>query len=64
MTLISTPFVVTLLVLVSVASLAALVLMAAALGNRLAFHHRARTSRHESIRTYYGHLAPRLLIGH
>jgi hypothetical protein len=48
------------LVLVSAASLAAVVLMAAALGNRLAFHRRARTSRHESIRAYYGHLA----LGH
>ena len=60
MTIISTGVIVTLLVLVSAASLAALVLMAAALGNRLAFHHRARTSRHESVRSYYGHLA----LGH
>ena len=60
MTIISTGFVVTLLVLVSAASLAALVLMAAVLGNRLAFHRRARTSRHESIRAYYGHLT----LGH
>jgi hypothetical protein len=60
MTIISTGFVVTLLVLVSAASLAALVLMAVALGHRLAFHRRARTSRHETIRAYYGHL----VLGH
>ena len=60
MTIISTGFVVTLLVVVSAASLAALVLMAVALGNGLAFHRRARTSRHESIRQYYAHLA----LGH
>ena len=50
MTIISTGFVVTLLVIVSAASLAALVLMGVVLGNRLAFHRRARTARHESIR--------------
>jgi uncharacterized membrane protein YraQ (UPF0718 family) len=60
MTIISTGFVVTLLVIVSAASLAALVLMGVVLGNRLAFHHRARTARYESIRAYYGHLA----LGH
>ena len=60
MTIISTGFVVTLLVIVSAASLAALVLMGVVLGNRLVFHHRARTARHESIRAYYGHLA----LGH
>jgi hypothetical protein len=48
------------LVIDSAASLAALVLMSAVLGNRLAFHRRARTARHESIRAYYGHLA----LGH
>jgi hypothetical protein len=60
MTIISTGFVVTLLVIVSAASLAALVLMGVVLGNRLAFHRRARTARHESIRAYYGYLA----LGH
>jgi hypothetical protein len=60
MTIISTGFVVTLLVIVSAASLAALVLMSVVLGNRLAFHRRARTARHESISAYYGHLA----LGH
>ena len=60
MTIISTGFVVTLLVIVSAASLAALVLMGVVLGNRLAFHRRARTARHESIRTYYGHV----VLGH
>ena len=64
MTIISTGFVVTMLALVSVASLAAVVLMAAVLGNRLAFHRRARTSQHASIRAYYGHLAPRVSTGH
>jgi hypothetical protein len=60
MTIISTGFVVTLLVIVSAASLAALVLIGVVLGNRIAFHRRARTARHESIRAYYGHLA----LGH
>ena len=60
MTIISTGFVVTLLVIVSAASLAALVLMGVVVGNRLAFHRRARTAQHESIRAYYGHLA----LGH
>ena len=60
MTIISTTFVVTLLALVGVASLAGLGILGAIAANRLAFHHRARTSRHESIRSYYGHLA----LGH
>jgi hypothetical protein len=60
MTIVSTSFVVTLLSLVGVAALAGVVLLAAVAANRIAFHHRARTSRHESIRSYYGHLA----LGH
>jgi len=64
MTIISTGFIVTVLAVLGVASLAAVALMAAVVANRVAFHHRARTSRHESIRTYYGHLAPKALIGH
>ena len=60
MTIVSTSFVVTLLSLVGVAALAGVVLLGAVAANRIAFHHRARTSRHESIRSYYGHLA----LGH
>lgn len=54
---VSTAFVVTLLTLVGVATLAGVAILAGIAGNRIAFHHRARVSRHESIRTYYGHLA-------
>jgi hypothetical protein len=57
MVIVSTAFVVTLLTLVGVAVIAGVAILAAVGVNRLAFHHRARLSRHESIRTYYGHLA-------
>ena len=57
MVIVSTAFVVTLLTLVGVATLAGVAILAAIAANRIAFHHRARVSRHESIRTYYGHLA-------
>ncbi len=60
MVIISTAFVVTLLALVGVAVLTGVVILGAIAANRLAFHHRARTSRHESVRSYYGHLA----VGH
>ena len=57
MVIVSTALVVTLLTLVGVAALAGVAILAAIAANRIAFHHRARVSRHESIRTYYGHLA-------
>jgi hypothetical protein len=60
MTIISTSLVVTLLALVGVATLTGLVLVGGLVAHRLAFHHRARVSRHESVRRYYGHLA----LGH
>ncbi len=58
MVIVSTTFVVILLALVGVAAVAGVALLAAVVANRLAFHHRARVARHESIRAYYGHLAP------
>jgi hypothetical protein len=57
MVIVSTTLVVTLLALVGIATLAGLAILGALAANRIAFHHRARVSRHESIRTYYGHLA-------
>ena len=57
MVIVSTAFVVTLLTLVGVATLAGVAILAGILANRIAFHHRARVARHESIRSYYGHLA-------
>jgi hypothetical protein len=60
MNIIDTYVAVTLLVLVSAAGLAALGLITAVVGHELAFHHRARTSGHESIPSYYRHLA----LGH
>ena len=60
MTIVSTAFVATLLTLVGVAVLAGVVILGAIAANRIAFHHRARVSRHESIHTYYGHLT----LGH
>ena len=57
MVIVSTAFVVTLLTLVGVAVLAGVTILGAIAANRIAFHHRARVSRHESIRTYYGNLA-------
>ena len=57
MTIIDTYVAVTLLVLVSAAGLAALALLTAVVGHELAFHRRARNSRHESIPSYYRHLA-------
>jgi hypothetical protein len=60
MTIVSTALVATLLSLVGVAVLAGIVILGVVAANRIAFHHRARVARHESIRTYYGHLA----LGH
>ena len=60
MVIVSTTFVVTLIALVAVAVLAGVTLLAVAAGRELAYHHRARVARHESIRTYYGHVA----LGH
>ena len=60
MVIVSTALVVTLFTFVGVAVLAGVVIIGALVANRLAFHHRARVARHESIRTYYGHLA----LGH
>jgi hypothetical protein len=57
MVIVSTAFVVTLLSLVAVATLAGLVISSVAVGRVAAFHHRVRVSRHESIPHYYGHLA-------
>ena len=57
MVIVSTTFVVTLLTLVGIAVVAGVAILGALVANRLAFHHRARVSRHESVRTYYGHLA-------
>ena len=57
MVIVSTAFVVTLLTLVGVAALSGVAILGTIAANRIAFHHRARVSRHESIRTYYGHLA-------
>ena len=57
MNIVDTYVAVTLLVLVSAAGLAALALLTAVVGHELAFHRRARTSRHESIPSYYRHLA-------
>ena len=57
MVIVSTTFVVTLLALVGVAAVSGVAILAGIAANRIAFHHRARTSRHESIPTYYGHLA-------
>ena len=57
MVIVSTALVVTLLTVVGVAVIAGGAILAAVVTNRIAFHHRARVSRHESIRTYYGHLA-------
>ncbi len=60
MVIVSTAFVVTLLSLVGIAVVAGVGILGAIAAIRLAFHHRARVSRRESIRTYYGHLA----LGH
>jgi hypothetical protein len=59
-TIVSTAFVATLLALVGVAVLTGAVILGVIAANRIAFHHRARVSRHESVRTYYGHFA----LGH
>ena len=60
MTIISTAFVAALVSLLGIAVLAGAVILTAVAASRLAFHHRARVARHESIRIYYGHLA----LGH
>ena len=57
MVTVSTALVVTLLTVVGVAVITGVAILGAGAANRLAFHRRARLSRRESIRTYYGHLA-------
>ena len=60
MIVIDTYVAVTLVVLAAVAALAAVVLMGTLLGRATVTHHRLRVARHESIPTYYRHLA----VGH
>ena len=51
---------VTLLILVSLATLTSVAILGAAVGRIALVHHRRRVARHESIPSYYRHLA----VGH